>query len=194
MSSEQPGEITQLLVEYGDGDESAYEKLFPMVYGELKRIAHLHLRKERSGHTLNTTGLVHECFINMSINPGSWQDRIHFSAIASRAMRRILVDYARRRNAQKRGGAVKHRVTLDDSLISVETQAGELIQLDDALTSLATHDERLAQLVECRFFGGMTIDETASALGVSVRTAHRDWNRAKAYLNRLLAEDEPGLA
>lgn len=190
MSNQNPGDITQLLVEYGDGDDSAYERLFPLVYDELRRIAHLHLRRERSGHTLNTTGLVHECYINMSGSPGNWQDRVHFSAIASRGMRRILVDYARRRNAQKRGGAGQHRVTLDDNLLSVDAQAGELIALDEALTSLAKHDPRLAQLVECRFFGGMTIDETANAMKISVRTAHRDWNRARAYLHRMLYAEE----
>lgn len=183
------GQFTQLLADIGSGKEGAFDRLFPLVYDELKRIAHLHLRRERSAHTLNTTGLVHECYINLADHHGSWQDRAHFSAIASRAMRRILVDYARRRNAQKRGGAGQKRVTLDDRIISIEQQAADLLAMDDALSMLAKHDERLGHLVECRFFGGMTIEETASALGISVRTAHRDWTRAKAYLNRALNDE-----
>ena len=190
MEASKTGQFTQLLADLGSGREGAFDRLFPLVYDELKRIAHFHLRKERSAHTLNTTGLVHECYINLAEHQGSWQDRAHFSAIASRAMRRILVDYARRRNAQKRGGAGQRRVTLDDRLISIEQQATDLLAMDDALTLLAAHDERLGRLVECRFFGGMTIEETAAALNISVRTAHRDWQRAKAYLNRAL-KDEP---
>jgi RNA polymerase sigma factor (TIGR02999 family) len=189
MESSNKGQFTQLLSDLGSGKEGAFDRLFPLVYDELKRIAHLHLRKERSSHTLNTTGLVHECYINLAEHQGSWQDRAHFSAIASRAMRRILVDYARRRNAQKRGGADQRRVTLDDRIISIEQQATDLLVMDEALTNLTNHDERLGRLVECRFFGGMTIEETASAMGISVRTAHRDWKRAKAYLNRALQDD-----
>jgi RNA polymerase sigma factor (TIGR02999 family) len=182
-------QFTRLLADLSAGKEGAFDRIFPLVYDELKRIAHLHLRKERSEHTLNTTGLVHECYLNLADHPGSWQDRAHFSAIASRAMRRILVDYARKRNAQKRGGAGQKRVTLDDRIISVEQQASDLLAMDEALTTLSQHDERLGRLVECRFFGGMTIEETAQAMDISVRTAHRDWQRAKAYLNRSLRDD-----
>jgi len=189
MSAASSENITQLLAELGSGREGAFDRLFPLVYDELKRIAHLHLRKERSSHTLNTTGLVHECYLSLAQHQGSWQDRAHFSAVASRAMRRILVDYARRRNAQKRGGSVQKRVTLDDRLISVEQQAADLLVMDEALTQLSSHDDRIGRLVECRFFGGMTIEETAAVLDISVRTAHRDWQRAKAYLNRALRDE-----
>lgn len=179
---------TELLLEVQRGDRAAVDQLLPLVYDELRRIAHAQLRRERPDHTLSTTGLVHEAYLKLiNLKRASWQSRVHFCAIASKAMRQILIQHARKHNAQKRGGSW-HRLSLDDTQISVEEKAGALVALDDALTHLAERDERLAQIVECRFFGGMSVEETAEALGVSVRTVARDWARAKAYLHRLLQE------
>lgn len=183
------GRVTQLLASYDQLDREGYDELFHLVYDDLRRLARHHLRRERSGHTLNTTALVHESYLKLVDPEGSsWQDRAHFLAVASKAMRHILIDYARRRSAQKRGGD-QHRVTLDERLLAVESQAHTLLALDQALTKLSEKDARLGQVVECRYFGGMTVEETAAAVGVSVRTVHRDWERAKAYLTLMLRED-----
>lgn len=184
-------QVTQLLLDHQAGDARAFDRLFPIVYDELHRIAHRHLQRERAGHTLKTTALVHECYLDLADHEGStWEGRAHFLAVASKAMRHILIDYARKRNAQKRGGG-QHRVTLDEGMMSVEAQAAELLSLNDALSQLEALDARLAQVVECRFFGGMTVQETALALGTSERTVRRDWQRAKAYLYRTLHPDSP---
>ena len=175
-----------------NGGSDALDQLFPVVYDELCHIAHRHLLRERSGHTLSTTALVHECYLNLADRTlTAWQDRAHFLAIASKAMRRLLIDYARRRNAQKRGGN-QARITFDDGLVSVQAQAAELLSLDEALSALAERHARMAEVVECRFFGGMTVKETASALDVSTRTVEADWTRAKAYLRRALRERNAG--
>ncbi len=185
-----PGQTTDLLLDYGAGEREAFDRLFPSVYEELRRIAHYRLQHERSGHTLNTTALVHECYLNLiDRTRSSWQDRAHFLAVAAKAMRHILIDYARRRNAQKRGGG-QRPVALEDEMGAVAAQAAELISLDDALTALADRHARMAEVVECRFFGGMTVKETAAALNVSERTVERDWTRAKAYLYQML---QPGM-
>ena len=176
---------TELLLDYGAGGDTL-DRLLPIVYGELRRMAHRHMRRERSSHTFSTTALVHEVYLRLvDQSRVEWTDRAHFLAIASRAMRRILIDYARRRKALKRGGN-RRRVVFDDAAAAVEAEATELISLDDALTELTRRDERLGKVVECRFFGGMTVKETAAALDVSVRTVERDWTRAKAYLQRAL--------
>lgn len=166
---------------------SEIDQLVPDVYEELRKIAHRHLRKERSGHTLNTTALVHESYVSLAGSDKlEWESRTHFCAVASRAMRHILVDYARRRAAAKRGGG-RIQVTLGEGVAAQQGLPYDLLALDEALQALADRDERLARVVECRFFGGMTVDETADALEVSRRTVERDWTRAKAYLYRTLA-------
>jgi len=158
----------------------------PRVYEDLRAIAHRHLRRETPGHTLNTTALVHESYLSLARSDDlEWESRAHFFAIASRAMRHILVDYARRRSAEKRGGD-RVRVTLGDAMATSGDGTEDLLELDDALSSLAELDERLVSVVECRFFGGMSVPETAEALDVSSRTVERDWMRAKAYLSRTL--------
>lgn len=181
-------QVTALIVENDPGKDAVFDQLLPLVYDDLRRIAHRQLQRERMSHTLCTTDLVHESYLNLvNRTHCSWNDRAHFFAVAARAMRHVLIDYARKRNAQKRGGK-RHRVTLDDRMISVNEQAADLLALDDALSQLAERDPRMVKVVECRFFGGMTLEETAEAVGVSVRTVQRDWTRAKAYLHQMLNE------
>lgn len=185
------GTVTQHLLDHRRGDEEALDRLFPLIYDELRRIAHRILRGERASHTLSTTALVHECYINMADRSVcTFNDRAHFLAVAARAMRHLLIDHARRRNAQKRGG-VQHRVTLDDRMISVEEQASDLIAVHHALDRLSERSPRMGKVVECRFFGGLTIEETAEAVGTSKRTVQRDWLRARAYLHHLLHSEAP---
>jgi RNA polymerase sigma factor (TIGR02999 family) len=186
MTDAQP--VTELLRDYREGNEEAFDRLFPLVYDELRRIAHHLLKRERADHTFSTTALVHECYLNLADRTQcSFQDRAHFFAIAARAMRHLLIDYARKRNAQKRGGD-RQRVTLDQEMVSVEEQAADLLALDHALDQLSDRSPRMGRIVECRFFGGLTVQETAEALGVSSRTVQRDWTRAKAYLHRALRD------
>jgi RNA polymerase sigma factor (TIGR02999 family) len=179
------GEVTRLLEAWRDGDEVARDKLVPLVYQELRRRAAGHLRRERKGHTLRPTDLVHETYLRLvAQNPG-WQNRDQLFGVASRLMRRILVDHARARLASKRGGI---RVTLVEGLASAEAAEPDMLDLDDALSELGRLDERQAHLVELRFFGGLSIEETARALDVSVATANRDWVTAKAWLFRRLRQ------
>ena len=179
-------EVTQLLIAYGRGDRRALDRLLPMVYSELHGIAARQMRHERADHTLNATALVHEVYLKlMDQNQVSWQNRAHFYAIAARAMRQVLISYARKHNAEKRGGGAPNTL-LDGKEIALGERADELIALDEALTHLAGFDERLAQVVEYRFFGGLTIEETAAVLDVSTMTVKRDWNKAKAWLYREL--------
>jgi RNA polymerase sigma factor (TIGR02999 family) len=169
------------------GEAAAAEALFPIAYDELLRVARHHLSRERPGHTLNTTALVHEAYLKLAGDEGTkWRDRARFLAIASRAMRQILVDHARARGRQKRGGGV-WPVTLRPDAGSGQEETVDLLALNEALETLAEHDARLRDVVECRFFGGLTAEETAEALGVSLRTVERDWTRARAYLVVLLA-------
>lgn len=164
------------------------DDLLPLVYGELKRIAARQLRSERAGHTLCTTALVHEAWLELSnLDRIKWQNRNHYLAIAAQAMRRVLIDHAVARRAQKRGGG-QHVESLEaDALAMVQERGGELLDLDQALERLAVLDERQARIVECRFFGGMSIEETAAALDVSPATVKRDWALARAWLNRELS-------
>ena len=179
-------EVTQLLIAYGRGDRRALDRLLPMVYSELHGIAARQMRHERADHTLNATALVHEVYLKlMDQNQVSWQNRAHFYAIAARAMRQVLISYARKHNAEKRGGGAPNTL-LDGKEIALGERADELLALDEALTRLAGFDERLAQVVEYRFFGGLTIEETAAVLDVSTMTVKRDWNKAKAWLYREL--------
>ncbi len=182
----EPPDVTALLLELSGGRREALDDLLPLVYDELRRLAHRHLGGERVGHTLNTTALVHEAYVKLvDVQRVEWQDRGHFLAMASRAMRRILVDYARARNRAKRGGGAE-RVPLDQAIQISDEQAEDLIALDDALSRLEALNERQCRGIEYRFFGGMTLEEVADALGVSHGTAKRDWTLARAWLNREL--------
>jgi RNA polymerase sigma factor (TIGR02999 family) len=166
------------------------DDLFSLVYAELRKIAARQLRGERAGHTLCTTALVNEAWVELSkLNRLRWQNRAHFLALASQAMRRVLIDYAVARRAQKRGGG-QHVETLDgDALVFVQERADEFVRLDEALQRLAKLNERQARVVECRFYGGMSIEETADALESSPATIKRDWSIARAWLNRELASE-----
>jgi RNA polymerase sigma factor (TIGR02999 family) len=164
------------------------DDIFPAVYEELKRVAHRHLRGELTGHTLGTTALVHEAYLELAkLDHVRWPGREYVFAAASRAMRRVLVDYAVARKAEKRGGG-NVAEPLDDAVAMVLTRGDELLALDEALLRLATVNDRYARVVECRFFGGMSVDETAAALGTSPATVKRDWTLARAWLNRELGE------
>lgn len=183
-------DVTHWLSELNAGQSHALDHLLPIVYRQLRDIAQQHLGRERSGHTLNPTALVHEAYIKIANQSEiDWQNRAHFFAIASRSMRRILVDYARSRNAQKRGGK-ERAVTLNEEFAAAEMTAENVIDLDVALTRLAELNDRLATIVEHRFFGGLSIEETAHVLNVSPMTVKRDWRKAKAFLARELMSPE----
>ena len=187
MSPARPQErITELLLELGRGDERAADVLVPLVYDELRRIASRQMSHEGAGHTLTPTGLVHEAYLRLIDQTRvQWVNRAQFFAVAARLMRRILIDHARRVHAGKRGGGWE-RLALEDAEIPLAERAGELIALDEALERLAALNPRLSQVVECRFFGGMTEEETAAALGVTDRTVRRDWVKAKGWLHQEL--------
>jgi RNA polymerase sigma factor (TIGR02999 family) len=182
-------EITQLLKDWSEGNQTALDELMPLVYDELRRQASRYLRNERQGHTLQTTALIHEAYLKLiGVEQIEWQNRNHFFAIASVAMRRILVDYARERKREKRGG-IAENLPLDEALqISANEKSVDLIALDEALNRLAKLDERQARVVELRYFSGLSIDETAEVLGVSNATVRLDWNLAKAWLKQELAK------
>lgn len=181
-----PDHITALLHKTQTGDAHAYEKLFPLVYDELRLIAHQRLLKHRPGDTLNTTALVHEAYLKLIDQPEqTLADRAHFFALASRAMRFILVDYARSKTAAKRGGKDVD-LPLSQVQIGIESKAVEMLALDQALETLSQHDERLGKLVEYKFFGGLTHKEIADVTGLSIPTIKRDWRRARAWLYRLM--------
>lgn len=181
------GEVTQLLIAYRDGDREAFEQLFPMLYDDLRRIARAQLGRFRSGNTLDTVGLVNEAYLRLvDRTRANWLDRQHFLSVCARAMRQIVIDAARRRTAEKRGGKAP-AVTLDEGRIRVDDQAERLLELNRALERLEHKNERLARVVECRFFAGLSEEETAEALDVSLRTAQRDWMRARAWLQEELA-------
>lgn len=182
-------EITQLLVAWSDGDESALTLLAPLVHEELHRLAHRHMRGERSGHTLQTTALVNEAYVRLiDWKNVRWQNRAHFFAVSAQLMRRILVDFARARNYEKRGGGARI-VELDLATLVVGDRSTNLVALDEALQALAKLDERQSRVVELRFFGGLTNDEVAEVLKVSEATVRRDWSLARAWLHRELADD-----
>lgn len=182
----QHADITTQLRAWQAGDPSARERLFPLVYDELRLIAHRQLRSERPGHTLDTTALVHEAYLRLAGSTSQdFADRAHFFAMAATAMRRILVDYARRYRTEKRGAAPR-RVSLTDTMLVAEERADTLLAVDEALVELARIDPRLSRVVECRFFAGLTEEETADTLGVTSRTVRRDWTKAKGWLLRTL--------
>jgi RNA polymerase sigma factor (TIGR02999 family) len=180
-------DVTGLLVAWSAGDESALGRLMPIVHGELRRLARRLMRGERGGHTLQTTALVNEAYMRLvDLSRVRWQDRAHFFAVSARLMRRILVDHARSRKYLKRGGS-QQRVTLDEALIVTGERGADLVVLDDALEALAAIDKRKSQVVELRFFGGLSVEETAEALHVSAETVMRDWRFAKVWLLRELS-------
>jgi len=183
---DQDADITSQLIAWRGGESAAVERLFPLVYDELRRIAHRHMGREPVGHTLDTTGLVHEAYLKLVDQTRvQWTDRTHFFSVASNAMRRILVDYARRYRTDKRGAAPR-RVSLADDMLIAEERADTLLAVDDALVELAQIDARLSRVVECRFFAGLTEEETAEVLGVTARTVRRDWTKAKGWLHMKL--------
>jgi RNA polymerase sigma factor (TIGR02999 family) len=183
-----PHDITGLLLAWRKGDQTALDGLFPLVYDELRRIAHRQLARERPDHTLATNALVHEAYLRLvDQKRAQWADRGHFFAVAARMMRRVLLDHARQHLAEKRGGG-RQRVSLEEEAVSVEERAELLVAMDDALNRLHHLDERATRVVECRFFAGLTEEETAEALGVTARTVRRDWVKAQAWLYQTLRE------
>ena len=174
-------EVTSLLVASSQGDEEALNKLLPLVYAELRKLASRYLRKERPDHSLQATALVHEAYLRLIGQEVSWQNRAHFFGVAAEMMRRILIDNARKHQAAKRGsGGVK--LALDEALDMADEKAAELVALDDALKALAAFDAQKSKIVELRFFGGLSIEETAEVLGLSTATVVRQWKLAKAWL------------
>jgi RNA polymerase sigma factor (TIGR02999 family) len=185
-----PEAVTQLLLAWGRGEGAALDRLVPVVLAELRRLAHRYMVLERTGHTLQTTALVNEAYLRLvEVKNVTWQDRAHFFAVSARLMRRILVDFARSRNNQKRGGGVE-KVSLSESLIASPLGGRDLIALDDALKALASTDERKSRVIELRFFGGLSVQETAEVLKVSPDTVLRDWRLARAWLARALSRTQ----
>jgi RNA polymerase sigma factor (TIGR02999 family) len=183
-------EVTQLLGDWSNGNEGALEKLIPILQPELHRLAHYYMSRERAGHTLQTTAVLNEAYLRMVDNTKPvWQGRTHFLAAAAQLMRRIMVDHARKRDSLKRGGGAQ-KVRLDEVALVSETRSQELLDLDEALEKLAVQDARKSQIVELRYFGGMTVEETAEFLKLSQRTVERQWTLAKAWLYRALSGAE----
>jgi len=189
MQSDQVSQITGILKEVKQGDRSAWERLLPMVYGELRQLAANFLRRERNDHTLQPTALVHEAFLKLVDQTHvDWQSRAHFFAISAQAMRRILVDHARQHQAAKRGGGQK-RIVLDENLIGETRQVDNLLSLEDALVKLALLDSRQAKIVELRFFGGLSVAEVAEVLQISKRSVEREWTMVRSWLRRELSDN-----
>ena len=183
-----PQEVTQLLLAWRNGDQAAFEQLLPLIYDELRRLARRYLRRERAGHTLQTSALVHEAYLRLAGGEGAdFENRAHFFGVAAHAMRRVLVNYARRRNFAKRGGAAQH-VELEEAATLAAERAAEVVALDEALQELARLDPRKCRVMELRYFGGLSVEETAVALGISVATVMREWNTARAWLRRELSK------
>jgi len=182
-----PAEVTRLLVAWRGGDAGALDRLLPLVYAELRRVAHRYMRDERPNHPLQTTALVHEAYLRLiDVTRVDWQSRNHFFAVSAQLMRRILVEAARRRNADKRGGDASH-VALDEAFVPAADRGADLLALDEALEHLAALAPRKARVVELRYFAGLSVKETADVLGVSVETVMRDWRMAKLWLQRDLS-------
>jgi RNA polymerase sigma factor (TIGR02999 family) len=185
----QPHQITELLAEWRDGNQSALDELYPLVYDELHRLARRYMSRERKGHTLQTTALINEAYVRLVDQKNvQWANRSHFFAISAQIMRRILIDHARRYGYAKRGGGAK-QVSLEEVAAIVPEQGRELIRLDEALKSLAERDPRRSQVVELRYFGGLNNEEIAGVLNVSQNTVTRDWNMARAWLYQQLSEN-----
>lgn len=184
MEQKSPNEVTQLLQGWREGDGKALDALLPLVYKELRRLAHFQLRNERADHTLQSSALVHEAYLRLvGVNPPRWESRAHFFAIAAQVMRQILVDYARRHGSTKRGGSVC-KLSLDDAMVVSQQKALDVVALDDALKELARIDARQSRVVELRFFGGLTLEEISAAMDLGPATVQRDWTSARAWLYR----------
>ena len=189
LSEAAPKDVSQLLVAWSEGDGSALERLLPLVEEELHRLAHRYMNRERKDHTLQTTALVNEAYLRLIDQKVNWQNRAHFFGIAAQIMRRILIDHARQHLGPQRGGG--KTISLEEVALVSNDRAAELVALDDALTTLAKLDERKGRVVELRYFGGLSVEEAAAVLGISVDTVTRDWRRAKAFLRRELSQTEP---
>ena len=184
-----PQEVTQLLVDWGNGNQAALDRLMPIVYTEPRQLAHRYMRRERPGHTMQTTALIHEAYLRLvDQNQVRWQHQAHFFGIAARLMRQILIEHARSRTRAKRGGGVG-TISLDEAAIVSQARATELLALDDALERLATMDPRKSQVVELRFFGGLSVEEAAQVLNIAPNTVLRDWRMAKAWLRREISHE-----
>jgi RNA polymerase sigma-70 factor, ECF subfamily len=180
--------VTGLLLDWNNGDQTAYERLLPLVYAELHRLAHRYMSRERGDHTLQTTALVNEAYVRLVDQKRTkWQNRAQFFGICAELMRRILVDYARQHQYQKRGGGT-HKVALDETAQIAEEKTADLVALDDALKQLAEFDPRKARVVELRFFGGLNVDETAEVMGIHANTVIRDWSAARSWLYKTVTE------
>jgi len=185
-----PQQITQWLAAWSEGDRSAADRLMPLVYPELHRIARRYMERENRDHTLQTTALIHEAYLRLAAQPEArWENRAHFFGFAAQVMRHILVDYARARHRLKKGGGAQH-VSFEETAVVLQEPAAELIALDDALNALESVDKRKSQVVELRYFGGLSVEETAEVLKVSAVTVMRDWSMAKAWLYRALNPEE----
>lgn len=194
MTQDPPRDVTRLLDDMSAGRPQAFDELFPLVFAELRRRAAGQLRRERRNHTLQPTALVNEAYLRLVDQRGvQWQNRLHFFAVASQAMRRILVDHARTHRRVKRGG-VQARVTLDEAMIAAESRSIDLLALDQALERLTALDERQARIVELRFFGGLSVEEAGEVLQLSTSTIKREWSMAKAWLHAELTAQAPGAA
>lgn len=182
-----PDGITELLIDWGQGDQAALEKLMPLVYDELRRLANNYLRREAAGHTLQPTALVNEAYLKLvGQRSPNWQNRAHFFAISAKLMRRILVDHARQRQAAKRGGSGQQRLSITSAETILKQPEIDLLALNEALDELARMDTQQGRIVELKFFGGLSIEETAEVLGISHATVERDWKMARAWLRRQL--------
>jgi RNA polymerase sigma factor (TIGR02999 family) len=180
--------ITSLLVRWREGDRKALDEMIPLVYKELRRLAHHYMRRQRQDHTLQTSALINEAYLRLVDHKNMrWQNRAHFIAVSAQAMRRILVDYARARGYDKRGGGAQ-KVALDEAMVVAQAKSAEIIALDEALSDLASVDERKGRIVELRYFGGLSVEETAEVLGVSGVTVMREWRSAKLWLMRALSK------
>lgn len=183
-----PRQVSQLLIAWSNGDEAAADELMPLVYGELRRMARRYMAGQHAGHTLQTTALIHEAYLKLvGKDDRQWQNRAHFFGVAGQAMRHILVDYARSRQATKRGGEAR-AVTLNEAALVSQERAGELVALDEALNKLTALSPRQSRVVESRYFGGLSVEETAEVLKISPETVTRDWRMAKAWLLRELLQ------
>jgi RNA polymerase sigma factor (TIGR02999 family) len=188
MPTMSPQEVTRLLADWGRGDRSALDKLFPLVHAELRRIAKRQMSQERAGHTLQATALVNEAYLKLAGQEGfEWHDRAHFYAVCAQVMRHILIDHARGHARDKRGGGAI-QVSLNEVAVMPAEQAGDFVALDEALRALEAIDPQKGRIVELRYFGGLSIEETAEVLKISPRTVRREWQRAKAWLYRMIAE------
>ncbi len=189
MAAPSPKEVTRLLIDWGNGDQAALDELIPLVYAELRRLAGRYMRRESQDHTLQTSALINEAYLRLIDQKSvQWQNRAHFFGVAAQLMRRILVDHARSRSRAKRGGGAQMVSLVEQAVMSEEV--AEVIALDEALNNLAEMDPRKSQIVELKFFGGLTTEEVAEVLKVTTRTVEREWRKAKAWLHRAISKGE----